>query len=368
MRRVSIYNLDPGMAVARSVIDSTGRILLHAGVKITDSYILGLEKAGVMSIYIRDELFDDDTDISDIVSGKTRLEAVRTLRNSFESLEKNHQINLFAVKKSVDNIIDEIIANPQTLVSLTDIRSFDDYTYAHSVNVAILAIMCGITLNYGQSRLKELGVGALLHDIGKITVDLDILNKPDDLNQEEFEEIRQHTKAGFDILKEHRELSLLSAHVALQHHERWDGQGYPRRLAGEEIHEYARIVAVADVYDALVADRPYRPAYTVTQATSILKRMAGMFLDPQCVKAFLSNIAVYPLGSLLELNTGEIGVVIDINRKAPAQPVIKILYDQDGQALSPYELDLSKKTSHLVKATLAEEQIRGLRELKLRLY
>ena len=362
MRRVSIYELDPGMIVARAIFDSAERVLLHAGVELNEKYIHGLQKAGIMSVYIRDELFDESDAVSDIISEKTRLKAIRTLKESVILLEKKHQLNLFAVKKTVDEIIDEIIANPHTLVSLTDIRSFDDYTYAHSVNVGVLSIMSGISLNYKRSQLKELGVGALLHDIGKIEINKNILNKPDDLSREEFAEIQRHAELGFDILRKHSVLSLLSAHIAFQHHERWDGQGYPRQLSGEEIHEYARIVAVADVYDALVADRPYRPAYSVTQAISILKRMTGLFFDPQCVKAFLNNIAIYPLGSLLELNTGELCMVIDINRKSPAQPVVRMLYDRNWKLLTPYELDLSKNPSYLVKNVLSERQIRELKK------
>ncbi|MDD2510798.1 MAG: HD-GYP domain-containing protein [Syntrophomonas sp.] len=362
MRRVSIYELDPGMIVARAIFNSEERVLLHAGVELNEKYIHGLQKAGVMSVYIRDELFDESDAVSDIISEKTRLKAIRTLKESFNLLEKKHQLNLHAVKNTVDEIIDEIIANPNTLVSLTDIRSFDDYTYAHSVNVGVLSIMSGVSLNYERSQLKELGVGALLHDIGKIKINKNILNKPDDLSREEFAEIKQHAGLGFDILRKHNVLSLLSAHIAFQHHERWDGQGYPRQLSGEEIHEYARIVAVADVYDALVADRPYRPAYSVTQAISILKRMTGLFFDPQCVKAFLNNIAIYPLGSLLELNTGELCMVIDINRKSPAQPVVRMLYDRNWKLLTPYELDLSKNPSYLVKNVLSERQIRELKK------
>ncbi|MDD2510808.1 MAG: HD-GYP domain-containing protein [Syntrophomonas sp.] len=363
MRRVSIYELDPGMVVAQAIFNSEGRVLLHAGVQLNENYIHGLQKAGIVSVYIRDELFDESDAVNDIISEKIRLKAIKTLKQSFVLMEKQHQLNLHAVKNIVDEIIDEIMQNPNILVNLSDIRSFDDYTYAHSVNVGVLSIMSGINLNYKQSQLKELGIGALLHDIGKIKIDKNILNKPDDLSREEFNEVKRHAKAGFDILRQHSELSLLSAHIAFQHHERWDGQGYPRQLAGEGIHEYARIVAVADVYDALVADRPYRPAYSITQAISILKRMTGLFLDPQCVKAFLYNIAVYPLGSLLELNTGELGTVVDINRKTPAQPVVKVLYDRNWRMIDPYELDLSKISSLQVKSVLSEGQIKKLKML-----
>lgn len=360
MRRILINELDSGMIVARPIFDSSGRVLLHPGVELNSRYIYSLQKLGLMSVYVRDEFFDDPDAVIDIISEKTRLKAIRTLKKSFDLLEKKHQLNLFAVKNTVDEIIDEIIAHPNTLVSLTDIRSFDDYTYAHSVNVGILSILCGISLNYNRQQLKELGIGALFHDIGKIEIDKNILNKADDLSPEEFAEIKRHAEAGFDILK-HSELSLISAHVAFQHHERWDGQGYPRQLAGEEIHEYARIVSIADAYDALLADRPYRPSYSVTQALNILKRMTGLFFDPFYVAAFQKNIAIYPLGTILELNTGELAVVIDINRKTPEQPVVRVLFDQQHKSITPYELDLSKNSSIVVENLLSERQIKRLK-------
>ncbi|MBC7076240.1 MAG: HD-GYP domain-containing protein, partial [Syntrophomonadaceae bacterium] len=236
-----------------------------------------------------------------------------------------------------------LLSNRDILIHMSDIRTFDDYTFAHSVNVCILSLITGITLGYDDLKLRDLGIGALLHDIGKTKIDKEILNKPDDLTKEEFNEIKKHTVYGFKILRQYDDIPLLSAHIAYQHHERWDGQGYPRGLSDKNIHEYARIVAVADVYDALLADRPYRPSYTVNQAITILKRMSGIYLDANCVDSLIANIAIYPIGSVIELNTGEIGVVVDVNKKAPSKPVVKIILDKNNRKLpQPYEVDLSK--------------------------
>ena len=156
----------------------------------------------------------------------------------------------------VDQIIDELLADLSVLVNLTDIRTFDDYTFASLSNVSVLAIMTGITMGYNDLQLKELGVGAILHDLGKIRIDKSILSKTGELSKEEYEEVKRHPVYGFEILRQYQDVSLLSANVAFQHHERWDGSGYPRGLSGENILEYARIVAACDVYDALLADRP----------------------------------------------------------------------------------------------------------------
>ncbi|MDD2619623.1 MAG: HD-GYP domain-containing protein [Syntrophomonadaceae bacterium] len=356
MRRISINDLEPDMILARAIHNSDGRILLHANMLINESYIYRLQAAGILSVYVKDK-YCNDLEIQDVVSEQTRIETVKVLKDNFNQLEKQHKMNIRMVRNMVDHIVDELLINKDILVNLTDIRSFDDYTFAHSVNVCVLSIMTGITLQYNSLKLMELGMGALLHDIGKTRIDRSILQKPDDLTREEWNEVKQHSEYGFDILRKYDDLSLLSAHVAFQHHERWDGHGYPRKLAGENIHEYARIVAVADVYDALLADRPYRPGYSVNQAILVLKRMAGIYLDANCINALLANISTYPIGCIIELSTGEIGIVVDVNKEMPARPVIRLIYNNLGKAfLQFHEVDLSKLSTIVITRTLSEKE------------
>lgn len=357
MRRINVRSLKSGMVVARAIFSSDGRILLHSGIVLSDSYIKRLEELGIDAIYVKDEILGD-LEYRDVVADETRINAIRTVRENFNQLEKNHSLNIRAVKVAVSTIIDELLANRDILFSLSDIRAFDDYTYAHSVNVCILAIMTGVTMGYHRTQLNELGIGALLHDIGKMRINLKILNKPGDLTREEFTEIKRHPEFGFKILRDYQDLSLLSTHVAYQHHERWDGQGYPRNLTGENILEYARIVAVADVYDALLANRPYRPAYSINQSLNILKRMSGIYLDPACVTALIGNIAVYPIGTVVELNTGDIGIVVDTNREYPTRPIVRVLFNSWGQRIADeHEVDLSKLSTIIVVKTLNEDEI-----------
>ncbi|MEN6351605.1 MAG: HD-GYP domain-containing protein [Syntrophomonas sp.] len=358
MRRVAIKDLQPDMEVARAIYSSDGRILLHAGMKLNETYIYRLQASGIASVYIKDELTGDLDTLQDVVREETRIETVKVLKDNFFQLEHQHKLNIRMAKNMVNQIIDDLLLNSDLLVNLTDIRTFDDYTFAHSVNVCILSIMTGITLQYNNLKLTELGIGALLHDIGKTKISKEILQKPDDLNRDEFDEVKKHSKYGFEILRKYEDLSLLSAHVAFQHHERWDGQGYPRQLAGDNIHEYARIVAVADVYDALMADRPYRPGYTVNQAMLILKRMSGIYLDASCVNALLTNIASYPIGSYVELSTGEIGIVVDVNKEMSTRPVIRLIFKKNGLKFpNPHEIDLSKLSTICIIKILSEKNI-----------
>lgn len=349
------------MKVARTIYDSDGRALLTAGMVLNERYIERLKELGIGSIYIKDELFDSVAEIKDVVSEQTRLETLRLVKNSFNALERNRHLNVRAVRSVVDGLIDEILANRDILINLVDIRTYDDYTFQHSVNVCILSLMTAITLGYNQLRLKELGIGALLHDIGKIRIDKAVLNKQGDLSSEEYEEVKRHAEYGFDILRSYDEIPLLSAHIAFQHHERWDGKGYPRGLAQTNIHEYARIVAVADVYDALLADRPYRPAYSISQAVTIVSRMASVYFEPRCVAALISNIALFPLGSVVMLSSGDTALVVDVNKNAPTRPVVRVIFDPAGRKLSePREVDLTKFSSIYITKVLTEQEIAEL--------
>ncbi len=358
MRRIRTVNLKPEMVVARTIFDSDSRVLLSSGMALTEKYIDRLIELGIASIFIKDGLLDHEVLVDDIVSETTRIETVKVIKKSFVNLEKKSNFNVHAVKRVVNNIIDELLDNNNILVHLTDIRSFDDYTFGHSVNVCILSIITAFTLGYSDPKLKELGVGALLHDIGKTRIDKEILNKPGDLTPEEFNEIKRHTEYGYTILREYPEITLLSAHIAYQHHERWDGNGYPRGLVGLDIHQHARIVAAADVYDALLADRPYRPAYNVNQALNILTRMAGSYLDFDCVMALKSNVAIYPVGSFVQLTTGDICIVVDANKNNPTRPKLKIVLDKDKKRITnPREIDLSRLKTVMITRPIQEEEV-----------
>lgn len=370
MRRIPLGYASPGMIIAKNIYNGDGRVLLAAGMTLTSSYLSRLEKLGVPSLYIKDESIGE-LDIPEPVSEKTRIATVKTLKETFYQLETARKLDVDRIKGTVNQIIDEIVANQDIMVNLVDIRTQDDYTFAHSVNVCILSIMTGISLHYNSLQLRDLAVGAILHDIGKTQIPKSILNKPEKLTPAEYNLVQEHTTAGFEILRTYREISLLSAHVAFQHHERLNGQGYPRGLKDNEIHEYARIVAVADAYDALTADRPYRQGFHPAEAMRIMCEGSAKEFDARIVAALLENVAVYPVGSLVQLNTGEIGMVIDVNRDAQTRPIIKILLDRFNQPATKHqEIDLDKFSTVYIVRAFSEEQsyflIKQLREgLKL---
>jgi HD-GYP domain-containing protein (c-di-GMP phosphodiesterase class II) len=355
MRRISIDYAEPGMVVARNVFNSDGKVLLAAGMTLKQSYIKRIKNLGIQTIYIKDKNIGD-LEIPDVISEETRVATIKTVKSVFTEIQSAKKVDIEPIQAIVNNILDELLQNKNILIHLTDVRCYDDYTFGHSVNVCLLSLLTGMSLGYSHQQLHWLGIGALLHDLGKTLIDWDVINKTSKLTSEEYEEVKKHAEYGFDILRQIPGIPLLSAHVAYQHHEKYDGSGYPRRLAGKEIQEFARITAVADVYDALLADRPYRLGYSNHKALEILTSSIESSFDPAVMAAFVENIAVFPIGSIVQLSTGEIGVVVDVHRGQQAKPIIRLLFSSTGEKIETYrEIDLGKLTSIYISRIFSEE-------------
>lgn len=353
MRRILLDNATSGMKLAKPLYTADGKILLNAGLEMKERYIGRLRDLDVTYVYIEDEL-TADIDVPDVVSEQARVEAVASAKQVMEHIKLGRKVDASAAKKIANTLVDELCRNQGTLVNFIDMRTKADYLFNHSVNVCILATMTGINLGFDELRLRDLGVGALLHDVGKLMVPPEILNKTDRLTLAELDEVRRHTEYGFDILRKNPDVSLMSAHCAYQHHERHDGSGYPRSLANSEIHQFAQIVALADVYDALTSDVIYRKAVPVYEALAIITKAAGTYFDPELVDHFVGNIAPYPIGSVVRLSNNHIGVVVDISHEAKTKPVVRVIADEQKRRMNKIvEIDLSKN-SKLYIADVAE--------------
>ncbi|HWP97298.1 MAG TPA: HD domain-containing phosphohydrolase [Syntrophomonadaceae bacterium] len=354
MRRIPVEDLKPGMVVARTVVGFTGKLLITHNTALTDTYINRLGKLGIGSVYIKDGL--DDIDIPEIISEQVRSSVSSHLSTSLKSFSISNSLNVSAFKKSAKLLIDNIIRNRNVLIQLEDIRVYSDYVFIHSINVAAFAIMTGLSLGYSDSNLMDLGLGALLHDIGMIAMDSAILDNPAALTNIERNQIETHPEIGFNTLRTHN-VSAIASNIAFQHHEKVDGSGYPRQLKGNEILEYAKIVSVVDAFDAIISDRPYRTGCTTTDAMVILQKLAGSHFEPAIVEAFASNVAMYPVGSLLSLNTGHIAVVTLINRFNSNRPVVNVICDQMGNIIKPsLTINLSKTDEVVISKRLSYEE------------
>lgn len=353
MRLISINNLRTGACLGKSIYDTFGRVLLRKGTVLTENYIQKLRDLEYKSVYVDDGV-PESMLIEDIVSQETRIEALKITKEALINTKTGSSLQERKIKQMVNEIIDEILSNRETLVHLIDIRSMQNYLFSHSVNVCILSLMTGLSLGYNQLRLRELGVGALLHDIGKVVV-LDEIHDQNKLTQEIYQLIQRHCDYGFDILRKADNISIIAAHVAWQHHERYDGSGYPRKLSGKGIQEFARIVAIANVYDDLTNDRPGRDRILPHEVIEIINLKSGLDFDPDLVSHFISNIAPYPTGSLVTLNSCFEGTVVSVNKNNPTRPKVKLLYDDIGQEIKELTfVDLMKDTSLFITKVAKE--------------
>jgi HD-GYP domain-containing protein (c-di-GMP phosphodiesterase class II) len=357
MRFLPTRSCAPGMRLARAIFNEDGIVLLGAQVELTQNLIDRLLQYGIDFIYIEDK-DTDDVRISDPITDETRIRSMNEIKNSFKGLTEVSNSKMVArnpimarsFTRILEMIIDDLKGSDGTLMMLTNLNVMNNYLYQHSLNVTLYTIMLGIIHGYSKNDLMTLGIGCLLHDIGKTRIRQELLNKKGLLTPDEFKEIQTHTTHGFQILKNEPGIPLLSAHCALQHHERLDGSGYPRGIKGDEIHDYAKWIAICDSFDAMTTHRPHRYAMLPHQAMEVLYGCAGRLYDRQKVVLFRDNIAIYPLGITVKLNTGEKGVVVNINPNYPHRPVIRVLQDPDGQRPSDlYEIDLSQKLTIMIE-------------------
>jgi HD-GYP domain-containing protein (c-di-GMP phosphodiesterase class II) len=250
------------------------------------------------------------------------------------------------------------VLDSATLSGMTALKTHDNYTFCHSVDVTITAIMLGKKLYFDRPALRQLALGCLLHDTGKMFIEPAILNKPGKLTPAEFELIKKHPTLGYQLLRSIQKNEFLANHVAYQHHERQDGSGYPRGLRGvnrvardavrgDRILLIAEIAAVADVYDAMSSDRPYRPGMSAEQIVEQMRQMAGPHLNREIVQHFLSILPVYPVGLEVRITQGRLkgyrGVVARIHPRAMDRPVVRILYDDRENRVHAFDYDLLKE-------------------------
>ena len=331
MVNIPVRKLRPGMITAQSIYNSKGGSYLTRGVEVNNQYIDRLKKLGVQSLTVTSATPEIALPPPpDVVQEQTRVEAIHSVFNCFETMKKG-MLKVEDVEKSSEKILVDVLNSKGSLVQLTDIRTHDTYTFAHSVNVAVLSAMLGLHLGFSRDELLLLIKGSMLHDIGKVAVPGEILTKSGRLSDNEMEVVRLHPEAGYRrIMASGIANAPILAKMAAQHHEHISGKGYPNRLMGDDIHLYSRIVALADVYDALTANRPYKQPYRPHVAHRIMTTCSVGQFDEELMKKFFNTVALYPVGTVMKTNFGY-GIVRETAFGKTAAPTIILFTHHDGR-------------------------------------
>jgi len=270
----------------------------------------------------------------ELIPPESREKAISSVKASFqEAVHHKPSAHSPEIEETARDLVHFLTRHQRLISSISEIRSLDEYLLEHSVNVSALAIMTGACLGLGEDELYQLGVCGLMHDIGKVKVPQAILNKPGRLTADEFREVQKHTVYALELLS----YDPIAAKVASQHHERYDGSGYPFMLKRDEIHVYAQIIGLADVYDAMTVDRCYRDACQAREVIELIAATGNYHFEYRIVKAFLSNIAPYPVGSKVLLSNGQSAIVVSASHHFPIYPRIRLLTDERGEQLSTFE-------------------------------
>lgn len=349
MRLIQTRNMKQGMVLGQRIYDENGRVLISSGVTLTSSMIHRLTQYGITYAYVEDKQ-TNDIFLPTVITDELRIKSVHTIKDIFLSLHKKGYLKQTyllnkqetTLKNIVEQLINELQYNNEAVSLLSDIYVTDDYLFHHSLNVTIYTLAISKEMGLSDKELTEIGYGAMLHDIGKIFIDSNILQKPGKLTDEEFGAVKRHTSLGFDYLRKNTDLPTVVAHCAYQHHERIDGSGYPRGITEDEIHKYAKIIGVADVFDAVTSNRIYREAMLPHEGMEILYAGAVNLFDKSMVEAFKKSVAIYPNGLKVELSNGKSGIVKQQNKQLYDRPVVRILTKNNQQTGQSYEIDLAK--------------------------
>lgn len=384
MKYVEISRVKPGMRLARTILNEDGTVeLLSKGSILTDRHMDMLNNLGVLAVMVesdtvisqvtavpstpslnadtvekaakaegvdfdvkgfKSELENIDRHIKEevltsivnknmvihVLTGEGNLpidekheEMIKETKQTFEKLRESNELDLSTIQHNVEEALPDMIRNDDVLMRLSQLKQTDDYTFEHSFRVSILAAMVGKWLGYSTESLEELASAALLYDIGKMKIPDFILQRPM-VSEDEFEVIKRHAQFGYNVLLKTEGVTPNIKYSALQHHERIDGTGYPLRLKSGQIHDFAKIIMVCDIFDAMTNDRPYRKRVSAFQAAEYLSWQSGVTLDSKICYIFLSNLAEYFTGKDVLLSTGEIGRIIYVDVNFPTRPTVAV--------------------------------------------
>ncbi|MEE4246283.1 MAG: HD-GYP domain-containing protein [Kangiellaceae bacterium] len=367
LKRISIDELQQGMYVEAIAEQNGKRRISQRGQISTPQQLQQIKLAGVRELIIdlsKSERIDKQEEtlsgpampVAEPVKNKPSFqqsakqakqlyEQAKTIQNqAFNALLEGKQLPIDSMMSMSDSFVDQIFADQDAMLCASMLRNKDEYLLEHSLNVAILMTTFARYLKFPENEIRALSIGAFLHDIGKIKVDDKILLKEGRLTDSEYQQIKQHVNYGVEAVAELTSLSQMSLDVIAMHHERVDGNGYPNRLADSEISIAGKMASIVDCYDAITANRCYKEGQLSNRAFRILLKESGSHFDEELVQQFIKSLGVYPPGSIVELESGKLAIVLKSNKTLPLKPLVKVFYNLKAKHyIDPKQIDLMEK-------------------------
>ena len=313
MRYVELKDVQPGNVVGLPVYNNNGRLLINTGAILNAKNIKKLKELNISAISIEDKI-SEGIDVSDNISQKIKNKTVKHLKT----------LNIDKIEKDAAKIVNEII-DCNELYEYFNIKTFENFTYEHSLSVATYSAMMGYACGFDISEIKDLTLAGLLHDIGKYAIDKAIIEKNGKLTEKEYTEIKKHPAFGYNMVQSNYNLKSTVKVSILEHHENEDGSGYPRHLTGKNIYKFAKIIHIADVYDAIISKRPYKDKASSKEAINYIISQTGTMFDETYVNTFIQIIPAFPRGSIVKLNDGREAIVLRNDKSHIEQPDIRII-------------------------------------------
>jgi HD-GYP domain-containing protein (c-di-GMP phosphodiesterase class II) len=358
-----LSELTEGMCVAKEIRDRHNRLLLARGSKLTHSYIGLLKRLHVVGVYIEQE-GTDDICAEDVVPTEARVHCQQVIGQAMQSFErqanaKNVLFDSRGVQTATFDLVDELLTKKNSVFAMIDMRDWGGRLFQHSVNTAILATLIAKQMKHSETECKQLAMGMMFHDCGQLLLPREVVEKQGRLTEAERDLLQKHSRLGFQSVLRSDALSPLAAYVVLRHHERMDGKGYPDHLPGSQLHPLARIAAVAEAFDAMTSLRTYGRPMMPEQAMRKILTQVGTAFDREVALTLVNNVAVYPTGSAVRLNTGERGIVVSTTLGKTTRPVVRLFFDEQGRRMPLEDICLADdKARVIVQSGMSLDEVR----------
>lgn len=351
MKLTLIKNLNNTETLAKDIISCNGKVLLKKGILLSTNIVNKLVSQGIFFVYIQaDELDDINLDEDKLIDlKKSTLESIPNMFNDFITCNEkslNHSLNI------IDDLIAYIQSDNSINLNLYEVKTYDNYTYVHSVDTCIMSIFLGSNMELSDQELKKLAISSMFHDIGKTKISNKIVNKPDKLTHDEYEQMKLHPFLGKEIVSRNSSMTQSIIDGIAQHHEKFNGTGYPFNISRTDICLFSRIISICDVFTAITADRVYRKKFNPKEAYEYILSQSYFSFDPNIVQIFKNTFAIYPIGCHVLLSNGLKGYIIRQNQGIPDRPVIRIFTDKYDNKLSTYDLDLKTNLNIIIINTV----------------